>query len=137
MLDPFSSSTNLYERLLEAVEERLSLSDGARSPDANALAIARQSLLDGSASSGLLFRIAAHDREWFYNHAADIVRSAPAKLDFVLEAIKDVSAQDRIRVLRNLRRIDALTNEAVLQFAATLAEPDRTLTLRELDADRG
>ena len=133
--DPNSPNTNLYERLLEAVEERLSLGNG-RTPDPNAVSIARQSLLDGSASSGVLFRIAAHDREWFCNHAADIVRVAPARPDFVFEALKDVARHDRVRVLRNLRRIDGSTNDAVLQFAATLGEPDRSFTLKELSADR-
>lgn len=136
MADPFSPRTNLYERVLEAVEARLMVRDAAGAfVDANAVAIARQALLDGAAPSGILYLVAAHDREWFCNHAASIVRAAPGKLEFVLEALRDVPASERVRVLRNLRRTDASTSDAVLRFASTLGEPERSEVLRELSQD--
>jgi hypothetical protein len=136
MVDPTSPRANLYDRILEAVEQRLIVKNAqGLIADTNALTLARQALMDGSGSSGMLYRIAAHDREWFCNQAAYVVRSAPDKLDFVLEALRDFSAAERAPVLRNLQGIDAPTRDAVLQFASTLSEPERSHTLRELSND--
>jgi hypothetical protein len=99
--DPTSSSYNLYERALEAITRQL-----AARPTAAAVAVARAALLDGSGDSGLLYRVAAHDPEWFCNHAADIVRASAAMEDYVRAALEDVPEHDRERALRNLSRLD-------------------------------
>ncbi len=128
--DPFSSSYNLYERALEGIERQLIEPLSAPVRD-----VARRSLLDGVAGSGMIYRVAEHDRDWFCNRAADIVRAQPSKLGFALQALKAVPAHDRVRALRNLQRIDSDTRDEVHRFVSSLGEPDRTDTLNELTRD--
>jgi hypothetical protein len=59
----------------------------------------------------------------------------PDRLDFVLEALKDVPARDRLRVLHDVRRIGPDARIAADEFAATLPEAERMQAVRELSRD--
>lgn len=116
--DPLSQTQGtLYRRITEAVEAGLIIRDDAGAVvDPAALELARQALVTSEAATGMIFRVASSDPAWFCDHAADIVRAKPKRLDFVMEALKTLPRDGQLRAVHDLRAISKATDKAVRGF---------------------